>query len=411
MSYPVKSGPWWDDIRDLLDRVSFHDNALADLPGIERIEGYGRGRSDWQEYTTALVLERLVAEGEEILVTTNGGLVRRPRSIEVGRGVLVRDEHHVLFVVEVTELGDVRAHLEDPPGTIVRSAVLTAAAAAVAALLVVVGISVLGDDGVSSSTATQKAPGPSEVDVEVAGATELPDNADFAAETSTTTTTTTSASSTTTSTTAAPTTESPTTTTPVVPATTQVPPTTVAPAPTGADSSTLATTGVITNGQLVLAGSFPSQESIASISDVGTAVFGVTEVINQAVVDENVVATNGGQIVIEGAVMFESSSVLIAENYRPVLIQTGALMLARPAVTVMVSGHSDDKGAAELNQLLSAFRALAVKNFLIEQGIDGARIEAVGYGESIPLVPNDSVEGLAQNRRIELIVKNLLAQP
>jgi OOP family OmpA-OmpF porin len=74
-----------------------------------------------------------------------------------------------------------------------------------------------------------------------------------------------------------------------------------------------------------------------------------------------------------------------------------------PAIRGMtITGHTDDRGAAAYNQYLSEQRAQAVRNYFIEQGIDGGMIRAVGKGESEPVADNATAAGRAQNRRVEI---------
>ncbi len=69
--------------------------------------------------------------------------------------------------------------------------------------------------------------------------------------------------------------------------------------------------------------------------------------------------------------------------------------------SVIVEGHTDDRGAAAYNKSLSQKRADAVKAMLVDSyGIAASRVEAVGYGEEQPVASNDTAEGRAQNRRV-----------
>jgi OOP family OmpA-OmpF porin len=77
---------------------------------------------------------------------------------------------------------------------------------------------------------------------------------------------------------------------------------------------------------------------------------------------------------------------------------------ANPALTVRVEGHTDSVGADSYNQTLSQKRADSVKAYLVSKGIAASRIEAKGLGESAPVASNDTAEGRAQNRRVELKV-------
>jgi OmpA-OmpF porin, OOP family len=79
-------------------------------------------------------------------------------------------------------------------------------------------------------------------------------------------------------------------------------------------------------------------------------------------------------------------------------------MKACPAVRVRVEGHTDTEGELGRNQRLSDNRAKAVADFLAENGIASNRVVAVGYGQTRPIVPNDSDRNRARNRRIDFVI-------
>ncbi len=68
-----------------------------------------------------------------------------------------------------------------------------------------------------------------------------------------------------------------------------------------------------------------------------------------------------------------------------------------------MAGHTDNVGNPRRNQQLSEQRAQAIRQYLVDHGIDGGRIEAVGYGDTQPVASNDTEEGRQQNRRIEAV--------
>ena len=80
------------------------------------------------------------------------------------------------------------------------------------------------------------------------------------------------------------------------------------------------------------------------------------------------------------------------------------MMERSPNMLVEIGGHTDSLGPEEYNQMLSQRRANAVKKYLEKLGVDGKRINAVGYGESRPVAPNDSQEGRRLNRRTEFTI-------
>lgn len=71
---------------------------------------------------------------------------------------------------------------------------------------------------------------------------------------------------------------------------------------------------------------------------------------------------------------------------------------------ITVEGHTDARASEEHNQELSERRAASVRDWLVQAGIDPARITTKGYGESVPVAPNDTPEHLQQNRRVVVSV-------
>ena len=75
-----------------------------------------------------------------------------------------------------------------------------------------------------------------------------------------------------------------------------------------------------------------------------------------------------------------------------------------PDKTVLIEGHTDSQGSANLNQVLSQKRAEAVRDALLQDGVDSARLSAVGLGKDRPVADNGTAEGRARNRRVEIVV-------
>jgi outer membrane protein OmpA-like peptidoglycan-associated protein len=71
------------------------------------------------------------------------------------------------------------------------------------------------------------------------------------------------------------------------------------------------------------------------------------------------------------------------------------------AVKIEISGHTDNVGTDQANQVLSENRAKAVYQYLIANGIDAGRLSYKGYGETQPIATNDMDEGRGKNRRTE----------
>jgi outer membrane protein OmpA-like peptidoglycan-associated protein len=81
-----------------------------------------------------------------------------------------------------------------------------------------------------------------------------------------------------------------------------------------------------------------------------------------------------------------------------------ALLQENPDLRVQISGHTDNSGNPASNKTLSENRAKAVVDYLISKGIAAARLEAKGYGDTLPVADNNTEEGKAQNRRTEMTV-------
>lgn len=102
------------------------------------------------------------------------------------------------------------------------------------------------------------------------------------------------------------------------------------------------------------------------------------------------------------SVYFESARSQLKPASFPSLRNLAEIMVNKKKLVIEVGGHTDDVGDDSYNQKLSEQRAMAVKSFLVKRGVDAERVKAVGYGESMPVVPNDTPEGRQQNRRTEV---------
>ena len=112
-----------------------------------------------------------------------------------------------------------------------------------------------------------------------------------------------------------------------------------------------------------------------------------------------------GRKAIVRNVYFKFDDSQIVDESIPVLNSLLSLMKQNPGLAIEIAGHTDNIGSKDVNLRVSERRANAVRKWLIQNGIDGSRLSAKGYGESIPMASNDDeLEGRELNRRIELIV-------
>ena len=111
-----------------------------------------------------------------------------------------------------------------------------------------------------------------------------------------------------------------------------------------------------------------------------------------------------GQTVALQQVLFEIDAYTIQPSFLEELNQLYLVMQQQPAMIIEVSGHSDDTGQSEYNELLSLNRAKAIQAYLAGKGIAIARIKLKGHGSSLPKGNNATEEGRKSNRRVEVRV-------
>jgi len=105
-------------------------------------------------------------------------------------------------------------------------------------------------------------------------------------------------------------------------------------------------------------------------------------------------------------VNFKTNSSEIDEKYLDNLQNFAKFLKVNKTIRVEIQGHADSRGTNDYNMALSKQRAESVAKILTDRyGISSDRVSAIGYGENMPLVPNDSPENMMKNRRIETVVK------
>ncbi|HEV2697876.1 MAG TPA: OmpA family protein [Terriglobales bacterium] len=114
--------------------------------------------------------------------------------------------------------------------------------------------------------------------------------------------------------------------------------------------------------------------------------------------------TARGLIANMSDVLFKTGSFELMPAARERLAKVSGIVLAYPNLHLQVEGHTDSVGGDDYNQSLSEKRAGAVRDYLVQQGILAASIEARGFGKTVPIASNDTSEGRQQNRRVELVL-------
>ena len=102
---------------------------------------------------------------------------------------------------------------------------------------------------------------------------------------------------------------------------------------------------------------------------------------------------------------FETGKTTISKNSEEALTAITAILDEYPNAKFTVEGHTDSVGSAKNNESLSEARALSVKSYLVNNGVDEFRLSSAGFGEQKPVESNDTKAGRAENRRVEINLK------
>jgi OOP family OmpA-OmpF porin len=106
----------------------------------------------------------------------------------------------------------------------------------------------------------------------------------------------------------------------------------------------------------------------------------------------------------EGMLNFARAKADITRDSYLTLDRLAGIAKVCPQARINIAGHTDSEGEPERNQGLSERRAKAIADYLVGKGVDPSRLKTEGFGETRPLAPNDTPDGMRQNRRIEFSV-------
>jgi outer membrane protein OmpA-like peptidoglycan-associated protein len=106
-------------------------------------------------------------------------------------------------------------------------------------------------------------------------------------------------------------------------------------------------------------------------------------------------------------ILFASNSAVLSEQSKFIIKEFSKFMIENQNIDIVIQGHTDDQGDATKNLQLSEARSKAVKAYLVSLGIDENRLDAKGFGASIPKVVNDSEKNRAINRRTDFLISKI----
>ena len=131
------------------------------------------------------------------------------------------------------------------------------------------------------------------------------------------------------------------------------------------------------------------------------------EVKEEVVVKEEVAvapAPRTPDVVMQEDIYFEFDKSTLTPAAQDNLLRKAEWLRENPDATVTIEGHCDDRGTNEYNLALGDRRAESAKAFLVDLGIDAARLASISYGEERPVDPRSNEEAWAKNRRAHFVV-------
>ena len=106
-------------------------------------------------------------------------------------------------------------------------------------------------------------------------------------------------------------------------------------------------------------------------------------------------------VVRASTVLFDNGKATFSEDFKPQLDKVMELLKEHPALNVVIEAHTDAIGANDFNFKLSQQRAQGIMDYFVKSGAQGERLVPIGHGENQPIADNKSLDGRAQNRRVE----------
>lgn len=104
-------------------------------------------------------------------------------------------------------------------------------------------------------------------------------------------------------------------------------------------------------------------------------------------------------------VFFDYDSIVLSDESQRILLKQAEWLQAHPAVSILIEGHSDERGTRNYNMALGERRSTVTRDYLVNLGIDSSRIETVSFGKERPAVVGDSEDSWEKNRRAVTVIQ------
>ncbi len=127
--------------------------------------------------------------------------------------------------------------------------------------------------------------------------------------------------------------------------------------------------------------------------------------IEQTVPGAEVIPAGEGIIVkFDSGLLFEFGKATLSADAKQNINNLASSLNKYPNTNIMVIGHTDNVGSDPFNMNLSRDRAASVRTYAMAQGVTASRLKTEGKGETEPIASNDTDDGRAQNRRVEIVI-------
>lgn len=161
----------------------------------------------------------------------------------------------------------------------------------------------------------------------------------------------------------------------------------------------------VENSKLMVTGIVKDADAERQLLAEARAQFPATEIVDNVDYEATAVQRDIGEFLKTRTIEFASGSAILTARGKAVL-DTVAMMLAEaPDALIEVSGHTDNQGDDQANQILSQRRADATEAYLIKRGVADERMTSKGFGETSPIADNATAEGRQRNRRIQFSLR------
>lgn len=157
---------------------------------------------------------------------------------------------------------------------------------------------------------------------------------------------------------------------------------------------------------LLVTGTYVDETGRAAVEQAASAVGAEVNLVERPpATDDDAVDLEAelNAFVTANPILFEPSSSVLDESALPIVDEIARRTLAVPGVAITVEGHTDSDGGEQENLILSQLRAIAVRDALVERGLDPDSVSAEGFGSTLPVLV-DGVEDKAASRRVEFRV-------